>query len=166
MSGSKFSATAAAVSLLNDACSPLGIPIKIAAFTERSPKCEHYIVKEYDQRVTNDSILSDYCKISQKLHQNADGESIMWAARDLILRPEERKILVVLSDGSPASDNAGDCFTYTVDVVAHWSKYMELYGIGILDSTVDRIYPESTVLKKTYELETCLLDLIKKKIFK
>jgi hypothetical protein len=37
-----------------------------------------------------------------RLCQNADGEAVMWAASRLISRQEERKILIVLSDGEPA----------------------------------------------------------------
>ena len=33
--------------------------------------------------------------------ENIDGESLYWAARRLIFRPEKRKILMVLSDGAP-----------------------------------------------------------------
>lgn len=168
MGTTKFFTTAAAVALLNDACSPLKIPMKIAAFTEKYGGCEHFIVKEYDEKRSNEHIFSDYSNIHPRCYQNADGESVMWAATDLMARPEPRKILIVLSDGSPCADNYGDCYTYTKDVIAHVSKWpsLELYGIGILDSTVSELYPESVVLKRVNQLETCLLDLIKHKIFK
>jgi cobalamin biosynthesis protein CobT len=140
--------------------------MKIAAFTEKRPMPRHYIVKEYDERRGADDIIQDYGNIYGKLWQNADGESIMWAFKDLILRPEQRKILIVLSDGSPSSDRGGDCFTYTKDVIAMASKHVETYGIGIMDDSVQRLYPEYTVLNRAEELESCLLDLIKTKIFK
>lgn len=34
-------------------------------------------------------------------HENIDGESLYWAARRLLRRPEPRKLLIVLSDGAP-----------------------------------------------------------------
>jgi hypothetical protein len=167
MGGSKYNVTTASVALLNDACSPLGIPMKIAGFTERRPHAEHYIIKEYGEKRDAESIIDDYFRVSDHLCQNSDGESLLWAAKDLMERPEPRKILLVLSDGSPASDNVGDAFTYTKDVIDLISKWpsLELYGVGIQDKTVSRLYPEFTVLKDASELETCLLDLIKTKIF-
>lgn len=34
-------------------------------------------------------------------HENIDGEALYWAARRLMMRPQARKLLVVLSDGAP-----------------------------------------------------------------
>ncbi|MEE4330988.1 MAG: hypothetical protein V2J10_08975 [Wenzhouxiangella sp.] len=34
-------------------------------------------------------------------HENIDGESLYWAGRRLLARPERRRILIVISDGSP-----------------------------------------------------------------
>jgi hypothetical protein len=167
MSGRKFNVTAAAMALLNDACSPLGVPMKIAAFTERTPNAMHYIVKEYAEKRSKLQIFDDCARITRKMAQNADGESVMWAAKDLVARSEARKILIVLSDGSPASDNGGDCYTYTRDVIAHVSKWrgLELYGIGVQDRSVEKLYPEHEVLENVGDLEHCLLRLIKRKIF-
>jgi cobaltochelatase CobT len=39
------------------------------------------------------------------LKENIDGEAIMWAAQRLSRRPEERKILMVISDGAPVDDS-------------------------------------------------------------
>jgi hypothetical protein len=164
----KFEVTGAAVALLNDACSPLGIPLKIAAFTERYPQCSHFVVKEYDERRTPEAIIDDYTRIEKELYQNADGESVMWAATDLIQRKEARKILIVLSDGQPSADNEGDVYTYTKEVVKAVAKWpnMEVYGIGILSDAVKDFYHEYTVLNDVHKLEECLINLVKTKIFK
>jgi cobaltochelatase CobT len=166
MGGTKYNVTAAAVALLNDAVSPLGVPLEIGAFTERgSIGTVHFIIKKFSEKRSSENILSDYAKMRRELSQNADGDSIMWAYRRLIARPEERKILLVLSDGSPASDNPGDCWTYTNDVIAEVGKRVECYGIGIMDESVSHLYPEYSVLRHADELEQCLLDVVKKKIF-
>jgi cobalamin biosynthesis protein CobT len=39
-------------------------------------------------------------------HCNSDGESILWAAGHLLLREEDTKVLIVLSDGLPAGGNS------------------------------------------------------------
>jgi hypothetical protein len=162
----RFSITAAAAALLNNACQPLGVPMKIVAFTERTGGCEHYIIKEYTEVRKSNDILIDYSKVSRKMCQNADGESIMWAGQDLLQRPEPRKLLITLSDGYPCADNKGNLSKYTKDVCQELSKRIELYGIGIEDDSVKDFYPEYTVLNSVSELESTLLSVIKTKIFK
>ena len=166
MTGHKFEMTGAAVALLNEAVNPLGVPTYIAAFTERgSTGPQHYIIKDFDERRNSEDIITDYSRLCRSLKQNADGESIMWASKILMARPEPRKILLVLSDGQPAADNWGDCWTYTKDVIAHVGKHMECYGVGIMDTAVEHLYPEYTLIDDVDKLEAGLLDIIKKKVF-
>ncbi|WEU67325.1 DNA polymerase III subunit alpha [Xanthomonas phage JGB6] len=44
---------------------------------------------------------------------NVDGESVEIAGRRLLQRKESRKIMIVMSDGSPAADGDGHCWTNT-----------------------------------------------------
>ncbi|HYH19389.1 MAG TPA: cobaltochelatase subunit CobT, partial [Azospirillum sp.] len=39
------------------------------------------------------------------LKENIDGEALMWAHQRLIGRPEQRRILMVISDGAPVDDS-------------------------------------------------------------
>src|SRR5690606_31499712 len=39
------------------------------------------------------------------LKENIDGEALLWAHRRLIARPEQRKILMMISDGAPVDDS-------------------------------------------------------------
>jgi len=39
------------------------------------------------------------------LKENIDGEALMWAYNRLIARPEQRKIMMVISDGAPVDDS-------------------------------------------------------------
>ena len=39
------------------------------------------------------------------LKENIDGEALMWAHNRIIARPEQRKILMVISDGAPVDDS-------------------------------------------------------------
>lgn len=165
MSGRKYDITAAAVALLNDAITPLGIPLSIAAFTERGSGLEQYVIKEFNEKRQSYDILDDYDRVGSKLYQNADGDSLMWAYNKLQQRKEPRKILIVLSDGCPASCRSGDAWTYARDVIAHIGKHVECYGIGIMDDNVKDLYPEYSVLHDPNELEACLLNVIKTKLF-
>ena len=38
------------------------------------------------------------------LKENIDGEALLWAYRRLLVRPEHRRILMVISDGAPVDD--------------------------------------------------------------
>jgi len=39
------------------------------------------------------------------LKENIDGEAILWACERLLKRPEQRRILMVISDGAPVDDS-------------------------------------------------------------
>src|SRR3546814_9086149 len=39
------------------------------------------------------------------LKENIDGEALLWAHSRLIARPEQRRILMVISDGAPVDDS-------------------------------------------------------------
>ncbi len=39
------------------------------------------------------------------LKENIDGEALMWAHNRLVNRPEQRKIMMVISDGAPVDDS-------------------------------------------------------------
>jgi len=39
------------------------------------------------------------------LKENIDGEALIWAHQRLIARPEQRRILMVISDGAPVDDS-------------------------------------------------------------
>ena len=38
------------------------------------------------------------------LKQNVDGEALLWAHQRLLARPEQRRILIVISDGAPIDE--------------------------------------------------------------
>ncbi|NDC89799.1 MAG: cobaltochelatase subunit CobT, partial [Bacteroidetes bacterium] len=39
------------------------------------------------------------------LKENIDGEALLWAHHRLMMRPEQRRILMVISDGAPVDDS-------------------------------------------------------------
>ena len=39
------------------------------------------------------------------LKENIDGEALLWAHNRLLARPEDRRILMVISDGAPVDDS-------------------------------------------------------------
>lgn len=91
---------------------------------------------------------------------NADGDHVIWAARQMLTRREERKILIVLSDGQPAA--SGDCNLLAAHlrdtVKACIAAGIEVFGIGIQTDAVKQFYPDYIV---THDLATLAPDLFR-----
>lgn len=72
-------------------------------------------------------------------HEGVDGEAIEWAASRLADRPEKKKILTVISDGSPMDSGtniANDDYyldNHLKDVIVGLenSPHMEIFGLGV-----------------------------------
>lgn len=79
------------------------------------------------------------------IHENLDGEAVLWAAKRLAERPEPRRVLMVLSDGLPAGanvpDGGKDFLRQVVSEVT--AAGIEVLGIGIATNAVTRFYPHS-----------------------
>ena len=73
------------------------------------------------------------------LKENIDGEALLWAHQRLIARPEQRRILMVISDGAPVDDstlsvNTGNYLENHLRAVIDWietTSPVELVAIGI-----------------------------------
>ena len=66
------------------------------------------------------------------LKENIDGESLLWAFQRIVKRNEERKILMVISDGAPVDDST---------ISSNSSNYLEKH----LKKVIDMIQNESNV---------------------
>ena len=93
------------------------------------------------------------------LKENIDGEAITWAYNRLIKRKEERKILMVISDGAPVDDstlsvNSGDFLEKhlkkTVKFIEEKSD-IEILAIGI-GHDVSRYYSKAIKITDVNEL--------------
>ena len=58
------------------------------------------------------------------LKENIDGEALLWAHNRLIARPEERRILMVISDGAPVDDSTAS---------ANGGTYLERHLRQVID---------------------------------
>ena len=95
---------------------------------------------------------------------NADGDAIIMAAKRLYERPEEKKILFVLSDGQPAYISATRCIhQYTRDAV-EWCAFrgIDVMGLGILDDSVSQYYPQYVTVADLDQFGTTYIDQIVK----
>jgi cobaltochelatase CobT len=93
------------------------------------------------------------------LKENIDGEALMWAHNRLIPRPEQRRILMVISDGAPVDDstlsvNAGNYLERhlrrVIDEIEGKSS-VELVAIGI-GHDVTRYYRRAVTIVDAEQL--------------
>jgi cobalamin biosynthesis protein CobT len=154
----------AAVIALTEALDAAKVPNKSVVFTERDPSVQHWIIKDWTERVNSDTMAEKFSAVD--MHQNADGDNVMYAYRELLARNSRRKILIVLSDGMPCCDRWGDADGYlqAVTSMIQGQGKVELYGIGILSDAVKRYYRDYTVLKDAKSIESCVVDVVKQKI--
>lgn len=162
----KYEHAAKAVLMLNEAISPLGVPLEIVAFDDKYDGALHGLLKSSSKRVTEEELTKRLAMHHDAaMSGNADGHSIMWAYNRLTQRKEKRKLLIVLSDGSPAG-YGGDADWHTKQVIDNIEKerVVELYGIGIMDNNVERLYTSNAVIDRADQLEEALLKIVKTKL--
>lgn len=169
MSGYKYAHAAKAALMLNEAVVKIGAPVELLGFSENHDGPINVIMKSFGEiRVSEGELKQRYAIAANWMGQNSDGESIAWAYGRLKQRQEKRKVLIVLSDGSPASWNGdyGAEVVYTREVVKHIEENtpVEIYGVGIMDENVKHFYKEYKVINSGEELEDMLLGLVKTKI--
>ena len=93
------------------------------------------------------------------LKENIDGEALMWAHNRLLGRPEQRRILMVISDGAPVDDatlsaNPGNYLERHLREVIHFIETksdVELTAIGI-GHDVTRYYKRAVTIIDAEEL--------------
>jgi cobaltochelatase CobT len=99
------------------------------------------------------------------LKENIDGEALLWAHNRLIARPEERKILMVISDGAPVDDstlsvNHGAYLERHLRQVINWIEGrspVELCAIGI-GHDVTRYYQKAVTIMDAEQLGGTMVE--------
>jgi cobalamin biosynthesis protein CobT len=141
----------------------LKINVEIAAFTEVNTLDNRYtIAKEFNTPITPNNLRRNLLETSKLMVENADGDSILVAYHRILQQKQPRKIICVLSDGSPASGR-GDSASFTTYVVkkVEDDPNVDILGIGILDSNVIRFYKNNYVVNKLQELPDALISTLK-----
>ena len=103
------------------------------------------------------------------LKENVDGEALAWSHDRLLKRPEERKILIVISDGAPVDDstlsaNREDFLdSHLREIITKIEKEspVELQAIGI-GHDVTKYYKNALTINRAEELGEVLLDELTK----
>jgi len=103
------------------------------------------------------------------LKENIDGEAILWAYNRLMARPEQRRIMMVISDGAPVDDStlssnsSGYLDRHLRDVIrfVENQKEVELLAIGI-GHDVTRYYQRAVTINDVDQLgDTMMQEMTK-----
>ncbi len=99
------------------------------------------------------------------LKENIDGEALAWAHRRLLTRPEQRRIIMMISDGAPVDDS-----TLSVNTASYLEQHLrqviqeielrsdvELLAIGI-GHDVTRYYRRAVTISDPSELAGAMTD--------
>jgi len=99
------------------------------------------------------------------LKENIDGEALIWAHNRLLARPEDRRILMVISDGAPVDDStlsvnsAGYLETHLRKVIDWIEKQspVQLVAIGI-GHDVTRYYKRAVTIMDVEQLGGTIIE--------
>jgi len=99
------------------------------------------------------------------LKENIDGEALKWAYNKILKRKEERKILMVISDGAPVDDstlstNASEYLENNLKQTVTWiekNSSVELLAIGI-GHDVTRYYDKAIKIADVQDLGDAMIN--------
>ena len=103
------------------------------------------------------------------LKENIDGEALLWAFKRISKRKEERKILMVISDGAPVDDstlsvNSGNYLEKHLKQTVKWIEdysNIEVIAIGI-GHDVTRYYKKAVKIADVQELGDVMINQLTK----
>lgn len=175
MGGDKAYYALASTLLVNEVCSTLNVPVEILGFTDgcksfSGPKPIMFVYKSFNDLRVNDDSLKEYFALSSSfMNGNPDGENILWSYDRLNKRKEKKKLLIVMSDGSPAASKSSrglEEFTGKVISEIEASKSVDIYGLGLCSNSVEEYYKAHSVVREPEEIPSKLIELIERKILK
>ena len=125
----------------------------------------HIVYKRADQAYRHSRRNLGLMMREGLLKENIDGEALLWAHNRLIARPEERRILMVISDGAPVDDstasaNGGSYLERHLRQVIDWIEKrstVELIAIGI-GHDVTRYYSRAVTIMDADQLAGAMVE--------
>lgn len=172
MSGPRIETAKASAVAIAEALKDLGIPFEVTGFCAEysnelanlSNKMGADATKRFarrNERLDLHVYKSFDCTSLQGISamrsggNNPDSEAVAWAAKRLSLRKQKRKVLMVFSDGQPATGDAsfGHLQADLRRVINECPKFgIEVIGFGIETEHVKEFYPDYVLLKDVKDL--------------
>jgi len=187
MRGRPITVAAMSADILSRTLERCGVKVEVLGFTTRSwkggssreswveagkPKnpgrlndLRHIVYKNADAPLRRARLNLGLMLREGLLKENIDGEALMWAHNRLLARPEQRRILMVISDGAPVDDatlsaNPGNYLERhlrdAIDFIENRSD-VELTAIGI-GHDVTRYYRRAVTLIDAEELGGTMMN--------
>ena len=126
------------------------IPLKIVAFDAQDDTfVTHEVIKNWGERNSN-SFSYNFMKKGRSGGGNKDGFSIRVATKELLSRSGKKKILIVLSDGSPSCYNSYAEGTKDVNDAVKKARASGIEVVGIYFSS-NHDTEEEDMFRKMYE---------------
>ena len=187
MRGRPISIAAISADILSRTLERCGVKVEILGFTTRAWKggqsrekwlnggkpaapgrlndLRHIIYKKADQPMRRARRNLGLMMREGLLKENIDGEALLWAHSRLLARPEDRRILMVISDGAPVDDstlsvnNAGYLEQHLRKVIDWIEKQspVQLVAIGI-GHDVTRYYKRAVTIMDVEQLGGAIVE--------
>ncbi len=137
----------------------------------RLNELRHIIYKHFNQRFKKARVNLGLMLKEGLLKENIDGEALLFARSRLAQQSEKRKILLVISDGTPVDDStnsANDSDILTdhlhhvigkIENAPRGQSQIEIVGIGIGHST-EEFYRNQVTIKSLEELGDMMIEKI------
>lgn len=175
MDGQRIRIALASAWALADALDKIRVPNMVSGFTtageihggaasSRAEPLMMPILKDWNERATSDQVRSRIGTAqSLPLSNNVDGECVLALSRLMAPRKEDRKIIIVMSDGQPAAIARG-LSDHLKHVVQHLEKTMgyDLLGIGIQTDAPSRYYTHSVKIDTVTDLPKVVASALQK----
>ncbi len=135
----------------------------------RLNELRHIIYKSFNQNFKRAKINLALMLKEGILKENIDGEALLYARSRLMQQDEKRKILMVISDGTPVDDstisaNDNDILSkhleHVINKIEKQSK-IEIVAIGI-GHKIDEFYHNSISIKSVEELGDAMIEKLAK----
>lgn len=123
------------------------------------------IFKDFTERLTPPvrQRFADMAYNQPNMGANVDGESVQFALNRILKRKEQRKVMLVLSDGFPAGGDHAAINSHLHRVVEDAKKAkVEIIGIGIQSNAVKTFYPKAIVLNSVEELPKMVMGELRR----
>jgi cobaltochelatase CobT len=187
MRGRPISIAAISADILARTLERCGVKVEILGFTTRAWKggqgrekwlasgkpaqpgrlndLRHIIYKKADEPMRRARKSLGLMMREGLLKENIDGEALIWAHNRLLARPEDRRILMVISDGAPVDDStlsvnsAGYLETHLRKVIDWIEKQspVQLVAIGI-GHDVTRYYKRAVTIMDVEQLGGTIIE--------
>jgi cobaltochelatase CobT len=187
MRGRPISIAAISADILARTLERCGVKVEILGFTTRAWKggqsrekwlqggkpaqpgrlndLRHIIYKKADEPMRRARKSLGLMMREGLLKENIDGEALLWAHARLLARPEERRILMVISDGAPVDDstlsvNSAGYLEQHLRKVIDWIENqspVQLVAIGI-GHDVTRYYKKAVTIMDVEQLGGTIIE--------